>query len=321
MPANRRFFCIIGAKYPDLAREEITALLKIYGSSKVDCSNDTLLVVAEGECEIDKVAKRVVYTKCIAREITTDTDYSILTGKTFSCVGGGSDRDFVHRVAENIKKRTGAEVSLKSPDYQIVVISRYNAIKYPFYTHLIGIRIPQPKIDWKRRKASNRRFFHPSALEPRLCRAMVNIAQVKEGHTILDPFCGTGSILIEAQEFQIKTAGFDVIKTMCKGAKQNLIENIVQCDSVQMPLKPLGVDAIVTDIPYGRSTSMIKGRSRKQLLTDFVANASVAVKRMVIMCEKNDEEMLISTKTNIKSVCRLYEHKSLTRSIVTITIW
>jgi len=159
-------------------------------------------------------------------------------------------------------------------------------------------------------------------LEPRLCRAMVNIAQVKEGDTILDPFCGTGSILIEAQEFQIKTAGFDVINKMCKGAKQNLIENIVQCDSVQMPLKPLGVDAIVTDIPYGRSTSMAKGRSKKQLLTDFVTNASsAAVKRMVIMCEKNDEEILISTKTNIKSLCHLYEHKSLTRSIVTITIW
>jgi putative methyltransferase (TIGR01177 family) len=320
MPYNRRFFCIIGSKYPDLAREEITALLKTYGSSKVNCSNDTLLVVAEGECEIDKVAKRVVYTKCIAREITSDTDYSILTGKTFSCIGW-NDRDFVRRVAENIKKRTGAKVSLKSPDYQIVVISRYNAIKYPFYTPLVGIRILQPKIDWKKRHVNNRSFFHPSALEPGLCRAMVNIAQVKEGDTILDPFCGTGSILIEAQEFKIKTAGFDVIKKMCKGAKQNLIKNIVQCDSVQMPLKPLRIDAIVTDIPYGRSTSMVKGRSRKQLLTDFVANASVAVKRMVIMCEKNDEDILISTKTNIKSVCHLYEHKSLTRSIVTIKIW
>jgi tRNA (guanine10-N2)-dimethyltransferase len=320
MPDNRRFFCLIGDKYPDLAREEITALLKTYGSSKVDCSNDTLLVIAEGECEIDKVAKRVVYTKCIAREITTDTDYSILTGKTFSCIGE-NDRDVVHRVAENIKKRTGAKVSLRNPDYQIIVISRYNAIMYPFCTHLIGIRIPQPKIDWKKRQVNNRRFFHPSALEPRLCRAMLNIAQVKEGDMILDPFCGTGSILIEAQEFLIKTAGFDVIKKMCKGAKQNLIENIVHCDSVQMPLKPLAIDAIVTDIPYGRSTSMVKGRSRKQLLTDFVANASVAVKRMVIMCEKSDEDIIKSTKTNIKSVCHLYEHKSLTRSIVTITIW
>ena len=94
MPDNRRFFCLIGDKYPDLAREEITALLKTYGSSKVDCSSDTLLVIAEGECEIDKVAKRVVYTKCIAREITTDTDYSILTGKTFSCIGE-NDRDVV----------------------------------------------------------------------------------------------------------------------------------------------------------------------------------------------------------------------------------
>jgi putative methyltransferase (TIGR01177 family) len=320
MPDSRRYFCIIGTKYPDLARKEITALLKTYGSCKVDYSNYIPVVVAEGECEIDKVAKRVVYTKCIAQEIRTDTDYSILTGKTFSCIGD-NDGSVIHRVAENIKKRTGAKISLKNPDYQIIVISPYDAIRYPFCAHLIGIRIPQPKIDWKKRQGNNRRFFHPSALEPRLCRAMVNLAEVKEGDTILDPFCGTGSILTEAQEFQIKTAGFDAIKKMCKGAKQNLIENIVQCDSVQMPLKPLGVDAIVTDIPYGRSTSMVNDRSRKQLLKDFVANASIAVKRMVIMCEKGDEDIIISTKTNIKSVCHLYEHKSLTRSIVTITIW
>ena len=69
MPDNRRFFCLIGDKYPDLAREEITALLKTYGSSKVDCSNDTLLVIAEGECEIDKVAKRVIIQNALPEKL------------------------------------------------------------------------------------------------------------------------------------------------------------------------------------------------------------------------------------------------------------
>lgn len=63
---------------------------------------------------------------------------------------------------------------------------------------------------------------------------------------------------------------------------------------------------------------MVNGRSRKQLLKDFVA--SVAFKLMVIMCEKGDEDIIISTKSNIK-MCDLYEHNSLTRSIVTTTIW
>lgn len=319
MPSNTRFFCIVGGKYPKLGREEITALLKTYGYLKIEYSMGNL-VVAQGECEINKVAQRAVYTKCIAREIQTKEDYSVLVGKTFSCFGT-NDIELRKRVVEDIKKKTGAKVSLESPDYQIVIVSKSTGINSPAsFTNLIGIRIPQPRIDWAKR-LSQRKFIHPSMLEPRLCRAMVNLAQVKEGDTIVDPFCGTGGILVEAHEFKIRTAGYDILKKMCLGAKQNMIENIAICDSLHMPLKPFIADAIITDIPYGRSTKIIRGQTRQQILKDFIDNTSV--RKMVILCEKYDEDMIIKSRTNLKiiSICHLYRHKSLTRSMVTIMTW
>src|SRR3989442_185728 len=141
MPKNTRFFCVVGDKYPELAREEIVALFKTYGSSKIEYSMGNL-VVAEGNCEIEKVAQRAVYTKCIAREIRTEEDYSALIGKTFSCFGTNDmkDRD---RVVEDIKKKTGAKVSLENPDYQIAIISKFTSDSQPFtYIRIIGFRIP-----------------------------------------------------------------------------------------------------------------------------------------------------------------------------------
>jgi putative methyltransferase (TIGR01177 family) len=320
MPNNAsRFFCVIGGKYPQLARDEISALFRTYGSSKIEYCSDNL-IIAEGNCEIEKVAQRVAYTKYIAQEIQTEDDYCILRGKTFSC-SATNDITERERVVEDIKKKTGARVSVKNPDYQIAIIS-YRINSSPFFTSLIGIRIPQPKIDWTNRLVLKRKFLHPSMLEPRICRAMVNLSMVKEGDLIVDPFCGTGGILMEAQELKIRTLGFDILNDMCIGAKQNQLENIVISNALHMPLKPFTADAIITDIPYGRTTKLIKGQTRAKMIEVFINNVRTVVKRMVIMCQREDEDIISESMLNMKiNTCHLYRHKSLTRSIVTTRAW
>jgi putative methyltransferase (TIGR01177 family) len=314
-----RFFCVIGGKYPQLARDEISALFRTYGSSKIEYCNDDL-IIAQGSCDIEKIAQRVTYTKYIAREIQTEDDYSVLRGKTFSCSATNDIRER-ERVVEDIKKKTGARVCLKNPDYQIDIISkRTRTNSSPFFNSLIGIRIPQVKIDWSNRLALKRKFLHPSMLEPRLCRAMVNLAMVKEGDIIVDPFCGTGGILMEAEELKIRTVGYDILKDMCIGAKQNHLENIAISNALHMPLKPFKAAAIITDIPYGRTTKLIKGQTRAQMIDVFINNARTIVKRMVIMCQRDDEDIISKSTLNMKT-CHLYRHKSLTRSIVTIIAW
>ena len=52
--------------------------------------------------------------------------------------------------------------------------------------------------DWVIRRPRARPFFHPAAIFPKLSRALVNLSRVGAGEVFLDPFCGTGSLLLEA---------------------------------------------------------------------------------------------------------------------------
>lgn len=44
---------------------------------------------------------------------------------------------------------------------------------------------------------------------PRMARTLVNLSLCGTGATLLDPFCGTGGILIEAEMLGIHTLGSD----------------------------------------------------------------------------------------------------------------
>ncbi len=46
------------------------------------------------------------------------------------------------------------------------------------------------------RKVTHRPFSLPISLHPKLARALVNLARVPMGGVLLDPFCGTGGILL-----------------------------------------------------------------------------------------------------------------------------
>ncbi len=60
------------------------------------------------------------------------------------------------------------------------------------------------------------------AISPRLAKIMINLSQVNEGQTLVDPFCGIGGILQEALLRKIKVIGIDSDSDAISGAKENL---------------------------------------------------------------------------------------------------
>lgn len=54
-------------------------------------------------------------------------------------------------------------------------------------------------------------------MDPQLSLLMINQAQVKNGHVILDPFVGTGSLLVAAAEFGGYSLGADIDFMMLHG--------------------------------------------------------------------------------------------------------
>ena len=83
-------------------------------------------------------------------------------------------------------------------------------------------RIKLNKKHFEESKPHKRPFFYPGSMNPKLARCMVNLSRIKEGQLLLDPFCGTGGILIEAGLIGCKVVGSDIYWKMQNGTAINL---------------------------------------------------------------------------------------------------
>jgi len=66
---------------------------------------------------------------------------------------------------------------------------------------------------------------HKGLLPPKIARILVNLAlgtSDPEGKTLFDPFCGSGTILLEAGLMKLKTVGNDLDPDQLSGARRNL---------------------------------------------------------------------------------------------------
>ena len=121
---------------------------------------------------------------------------------------------------------------------------------------------------WKResysgRAPTERPFFQPVSLDPRQARLLISLAhrRTSETKTVIDPFCGTGGIAIEAALQDIETLSSDLDSRMVEGTLENLAslgtQAIVEnCDVSEIAsLWGSRSDcAFVFDPPYGRSS-------------------------------------------------------------------
>jgi tRNA (guanine10-N2)-dimethyltransferase len=111
------------------------------------------------------------------------------------------------------------------------------------------------------RKNQHRPFSSPVSLDPVLARALINLSCVNPGEKVLDPFCGTGGILIEAGLCGSKVRGLDIKEEMCKGCITNLEEyGIINHGIRQGKISEIDEifeeesKKIITDLPYGKSS-------------------------------------------------------------------
>ena len=113
-------------------------------------------------------------------------------------------------------KVKGVKVSLKRPDVTFFGVLTGDAF---FLGRKLAEIIPKAFVE---RGPRRRPFFHPSAMPAKLARCMMNLAQPRTGDVVLDPFCGTASMLIEAGLIGCRVVGFDVQWRMVRGSLRNL---------------------------------------------------------------------------------------------------
>eukprot|EP01054_Gregarina_sp_Poly1_P006665 Gregarina_sp_Poly_1__6664@NODE_358_length_9258_cov_311_740398_g297_i0_p2_GENE_NODE_358_length_9258_cov_311_740398_g297_i0NODE_358_length_9258_cov_311_740398_g297_i0_p2_ORF_typecomplete_len412_score34_12UPF0020/PF01170_18/4_2e27N6_N4_Mtase/PF01555_18/0_00051N6_N4_Mtase/PF01555_18/0_89N6_Mtase/PF02384_16/4e07MTS/PF05175_14/1_4e05Cons_hypoth95/PF03602_15/0_00045AviRa/PF11599_8/0_55AviRa/PF11599_8/4_2Methyltransf_15/PF09445_10/0_012N6adenineMlase/PF10237_9/0_021MethyltransfD12/PF02086_15/0_069Methyl len=130
---------------------------------------------------------------------------------------------------------------------------------------------------WRRYDLPARPVLGPTSLDNDLATILVHMGGIADGMLVLDPFCGTGGILISATHRGGTCLGSDLDARVLRGwgvahcndrseavndGKANIFQNFthyglarpeaVRADNSHSPWRPRGVvDIIITDPPYG----------------------------------------------------------------------
>ncbi len=165
--------------------------------------------------------------------------------------------------------------------------------------------------------------FHPAMLRPKLARLLINLSGAKK--TLLDPFCGTGSILIEAAILGLKPTGSDIERKQVWYSMKNLEHyklkaKLSQQDATELKYKTK-FDAIVTDPPYGRS-STLAGKKVKDIYEKFFISSLQILKpkARVVLMYPSKLRFKIPKKLQKLASFDWYVHRSLTRRIIVLAL-
>ncbi|MDP3564941.1 MAG: methyltransferase domain-containing protein, partial [Methanoregula sp.] len=191
-----------------------------------------------------------------------------------------SQREFERLIGDRIS----GPVSLNNPETQYRAILSQD--KCFFGKVLFSIN----RSAYDVRNPGKRDFFHPGVMMPRMARTLTNIAGVQEGDRVLDPFCGTGGILIEAEMLGATAIGSDFDPLMVRGSRQNVESSLMLADATRLPFQDHSIDAVVTDLPYGQSVCIKKADTMDNLYADSLDEISRVLKqgrRAVVVTHKD----------------------------------
>lgn len=96
-------------------------------------------------------------------------------------------------------------------------------------------------------------------LPPKIARSLVNMVPLDpKGKTLVDPFCGSGRVLVEAAEVGYTVSGGDIIANQAQDTIENLQSlnisgRIEVLDATHLSEKFSNIDAIVTEPFLGKS--------------------------------------------------------------------
>jgi len=291
-----KLFFLLSGENESMPAAEVKAILEAEGYSYANVSEfDQILRLETEVSSVQSVEVRSAYTRFSALELfvsdathcdiakaaaKTDFKAVLKPGETF-VVRVNRIRNYADQALNTMElegklgklilnSTEGTKVSLKNPDKTFIGIITDEKL-------ILGLKLTDiTSKTFSERRPRKKPFFHPSAMPSKMARCMVNLAHGKAESLVLDPFCGTGTSLIEASYIGCRAVGVDAQKRMILGTRKNLhffnisAEGLVLADSRKPPF--FNVDCVITDPPYGRSSSTLKSTT-EQLVKDVFASS------------------------------------------------
>jgi tRNA (guanine10-N2)-dimethyltransferase len=338
-----KLFLFLSGEHEDLPVSEVRAILEAEDHSyQVTEKLDQVLRLEADPACVKDLKRRAAFTRFCALELFTSSSETssiikavqnarleevLKRGESF-VVRVKHIREYSSEINGMTLERTlgalivdkcpTAKVKLKTPDKTFIGVLTEG--RFVFGVKLAEIQA-KPFMERRPRKKP---FFHPSAMQAKLARCMINLAEPKIGDVVLDPFCGTGTMLIEAKLIGCKALGIDIQRRMAKGTIRNMAhfnvrpEGIIIADAKYPPL--IKVDCVVTDPPYGISSSTMK-RTTKQIIEEVLTAVHEVLsngRRICMAAPKKLGIVHVGTCLGYKHLEShfVYVHRSLTREIV-----
>jgi tRNA G10 N-methylase Trm11 len=138
--------------------------------------------------------------------------------------------DLARSMLDGLRAKGLRKVRLLRPDNnellseQVIARRALDVVAFPYHEGFaLGPTVWVSDSTDFRRRGIQRPVPHPDiALSPRLARTLVNLAGLGPGQTLLDPFCGAGTILVEAYRASIRCLGIDSRASRVQEARENL---------------------------------------------------------------------------------------------------
>ncbi len=336
-----KLIVLLAGDYPDIAAEEALSVLFATRTSYVaELFYERLLRVAIPGESIDRALKalsHLVLAKEVVLELVQghysslreiaergalalknmlerECTFAVRVLKIKPLTTVKSSVELEREIGEAILEVVGSKlkVDLRKPE---VLVRAYIA-RDRLFLGLLVLRLRRSRL--RERAPQRRPFFHPSALTPETARIMVNLSRVDEG-IVLDPFCGTGSIPLEASSVGIFSIGVDIMREMVEGSKANSAfygfgwcTDFVQADACALPFRDQSFDAIITDPPYGR-LSPTGGRDPKSIYDCLAREARRVLKLGAACVYMHPHKLDPSCTLSLRFLSSILVHSDLTR--------
>jgi len=194
-------------------------------------------------------------------------------------------RGIMHQVGARID----GNPNLSNPQYIFLVVIANDTI-------YLGKVLSMTNRGWEAH--SQKIHQYSSSLPTRLARAMVNLT-ANPGDTIIDPCCGSGTILIEASSIGIKVVGCDINIKMAKASYKNLqyfgLDGMVLLGDARN-IKG-GFHAVVTDLPYNRNCL-----GDKRLCYEILQNIKFLAPKVALVTSEDITHILRDLDYDLKEI-------------------
>ncbi len=317
----------LSGEHKTLPRSEILACIEAEGYDHDVIEEDFRVLVLETDVGLQRLRERIALAHNVGEHLASGTASELEDSARALDVPSGTIaiRMKDHRPKperegnEKLLKRIGGiltqgrKVDLEAPENEIRVIrgNRY---------HMSLNKVVIDRSSFQQRKVDNRPFFSPISLHPKFARAMVNLSRAESGKSFLDPFCGTGGILIEAGMIGAKVIGGDIKGEMIEGCGESLLNYGIGSRLIRSDVGDIGehvdkVHSIATDPPYGRSSTTMKEDPGSLYKRSFKALADILDEEgyLAIVLPKEEFAETGSQYLELTEVHKQRVHKSLDR--------